>query len=871
MAVGIVESGRRFIETEPIGKNGENSEQKVWDAIKKAFSNRDCIGYWNYPIFSKTGETRKEPDILIVDRELGILIVEVKGVTIDQITSVQGHVWTFQNFYQTSGSPYKQAENQLYSLLAYCDREEVIREQVQSRVLVSLPLITEKEWQTKGFDRLPNCPPILFKDQLGAKILSKIQQIPPIRFGKNLSDEQWEVLLSVIGGTPVLRKPIIEFPTIANKKKCRLSVVNDLCQRLYELDLQQTHIGMEIPPGPQRIRGIAGSGKTVLLCQKAAHMHLKHPEWNIALVFFTRSLYDQIENLIDKWIRHFSSGDITYKNNPTSQRKLRVLHAWGARDRAGFYRTICELHHTRPLTPKDTDYKQPTEGLADISRMLLESKNIQPIFDAVLIDEGQDLVVDNPQLLYQEKQAFYWMAYQSLKPSSSDNPTQKRLIWAYDEAQSLSSSAIPSAKGLFGDNPNFARFVTGTHKGGIKKSEIMHRCYRTPAPILTAAHAIGMGFLRPEGMLTGITQADQWKAIGYQVEGDFRKTNGTIKLHRPAINSPNPIPDLWDEPVLQLNLYSSRPEELTVLAKNIKYNLEIDYLTPSRQILVIVLGDNFTAPKLEIQVANFLINAGIDIFIPTATQLNTPNPQYPNTNPDKFWHEGGVTISRIARAKGNEAEMVYVVGLDCVAQDPDNIGLRNQLFVAMTRSRGWLTVSGVGDINKPFYQEFFRVIKSGSTFEFINNPDKTAKRDITESDFDVTIDAEFIKPNLLIDSNHNESKFSQELPQDTNNDTQSKSFNSSISYGNKAAANTKSVFEDGLANGVWNKAVERYIMQIASSGKFTPPNSYRFHSEDSAKAYLAEKATNFDGKYIDEEINIKKRANDLKKANVQLL
>jgi superfamily I DNA and RNA helicase len=33
----------------------------------------------------------------------------------------------------------------------------------------------------------------------------------------------------------------------------------------------------------------------------------------------------------------------------------------------------------------------------------------------------------------------------------------------------------------------------------------MRRCYRTPGQILTAAHAMGMGLLRPEGMLTGIT------------------------------------------------------------------------------------------------------------------------------------------------------------------------------------------------------------------------------------------------------------------------------------------------------------------------------------------------------------------------------
>jgi superfamily I DNA and RNA helicase len=103
-------------------------------------------------------------------------------------------------------------------------------------------------------------------------------------------------------------------------------------QRLSEFDLQQEHIGKEIPPGPQRIRGIAGSGKTVLLCQKAAHIHLKHPEWDIAFVFFSRSLYHPIIAQLDKWLRRFSSGEVGY--DPKNQ-KFQVLHAWGAKYQPG--------------------------------------------------------------------------------------------------------------------------------------------------------------------------------------------------------------------------------------------------------------------------------------------------------------------------------------------------------------------------------------------------------------------------------------------------------------------------------------------------------------------------------------------------------
>ncbi|MHC5732134.1 MAG: ATP-binding domain-containing protein, partial [Nostoc sp.] len=94
----------------------------------------------------------------------------------------------------------------------------------------------------------------------------------------------------------------------------------------------------------------------------------------------------------------------------------------------------------------------------------------------------------------------------------------------------------------------------------------------------------------------------------------------------------------------------------------------------------------------------------LDIFIPSALEPNIVNPTFPNTNANNFWHEGAVTVSRIHRAKGNEANMVYIVGLDNIAKDESNIKLRNQLFVALTRSRAWVNLSGVNG-NYPFYEE----------------------------------------------------------------------------------------------------------------------------------------------------------------------
>ncbi|HLO50659.1 MAG TPA: DNA/RNA helicase, partial [Kamptonema sp.] len=312
VAVGQKVECRKFITTEPLGKSGETAEQRVWDAVCLAFADRDCIAYWRYPIFSKVGDFRKEPDILIADLELGLTIIEVKSIVIDQIVGINGHKWEFQNFYTTGGNPYQQAENQLFAMLGYCNSEIELRDRVTGRAIVALPLIGQQQWHKRDFNKLPSCPPIIFQENLpknrglGTRdkdqeneislasepsLISIIKELTPVIKGIQLSGEQWQLLQAIISGTPIFRPLPRKFylgkirrygtqenSIISNPQSSiappttRAEVLAKLQNRLSAMDLQQEHIGKEIPPGPQRIRGIAGSGKTVLLCQKAAIM-----------------------------------------------------------------------------------------------------------------------------------------------------------------------------------------------------------------------------------------------------------------------------------------------------------------------------------------------------------------------------------------------------------------------------------------------------------------------------------------------------------------------------------------------------------------------------------------------------------------------
>ena len=70
-----------------------------------------------------------------------------------------------------------------------------------------------------------------------------------------------------------------------------------------------------------------------------------------------------------------------------------------------------------------------------------------------------------------------------------------------------------------------------------------------------------------------------------------------------------------------------------------------------------------------------------------------------NTNSGNlsFTREKCVTLTTVNKAKGNEKGAVYICGADYIFMNPNNVVLRDVLFTAMTRTKGWLALSGCSD------------------------------------------------------------------------------------------------------------------------------------------------------------------------------
>ncbi|MDA1051926.1 MAG: hypothetical protein O3C40_15780 [Planctomycetota bacterium] len=115
------------------------------------------------------------------------------------------------------------------------------------------------------------------------------------------------------------------------RSNSRGAVLKHIEKQIANLDKYQKKAALECPEGPQRIRGLAGSGKTIALALKAAYLHARHPDWNIALTFYSRALYQQLRQLVDRFFRDKGTTD-----EPNFE-KLQILHSWGGPNSPGAY------------------------------------------------------------------------------------------------------------------------------------------------------------------------------------------------------------------------------------------------------------------------------------------------------------------------------------------------------------------------------------------------------------------------------------------------------------------------------------------------------------------------------------------------------
>lgn len=407
-----------------------------------------------------------------------------------------------------------------------------------------------------------------------------------------------------------------------------------------------------------RIRGLAGCGKTIVLVKKMAYLHYIYPSLKMCYVFFTISLKQYIQSLFEKFYKEFNS------NTEYNKENIKFFHSWGSKKYTGFYSYICEnMSIEREELYSENGLKNTFSDVCkNLMRKLPEEK--LGLFDYVFIDEAQDFPL-----------SFYKLVLKSLN-------SQGKIVYAYDELQSLYNSAsIPKKKEIFGSEP------CDDINLGI--------CYRTPKEILVTAHALGMGIYSEGGkqMCNIPEDLSIWNAIGYDSHSDLNY-GIDVSLFR----NPSRLDGILEDSI-EFKKFDNINKEYAELSSTL-YQLIKKEDVLSDDIMIIDLdGLNIENNYYEfkIQNTNYLnrIAAGGERLF----NINLVN----KDNAFKFRIPNSIPYTTIFRAKGNEANIVFILNAEKMfSLSTVN---RNSLFTAMTRAKMKVYIYGGNGIER-FISEY---------------------------------------------------------------------------------------------------------------------------------------------------------------------
>lgn len=464
-------------------------------------------------------------------------------------------------------------------------------------------------------------------------------------------------------------------PKKADSRGAKLKRVEE---SIANLDQHQSQAVIETVEGVQRIRGLAGSGKTIVLALKVAYLHAQNPSWRIAVTFNTRSLKEQFRRLINNFT-------IEQTGTEPDWECIDIINAWGGpgdRERDGIYHRFCRVNEV-PFLDFGTAKRKFGDGkefAGACSEALSATKQPVPLYDLMLIDEAQDLPIE-----------FLRLCYRSLSPPG-------RLVYAYDELQSLTGSSVPPPEELFGNGPDGSPIVRlNQDEGGPRQDIILEKCYRNSRPLLATAHALGFGIYRQRGLVQIFDQDALWTDVGYVVEEGELAGGRQVTLARTPETSPEFLESHSSvDDLIQFHKFEGSEEQTTWLVQAIKNDIREQELRPED---IVVINPNPLTTQKEVGPARQQLFA-IDINSELAGV---------STSADIFSNAGCVTFTGIFRAKGNEAGMVYIMNAqDCVSGwDKTATALnRNRLFTAITRSKAWVRILGIGPSMDLLMQEW---------------------------------------------------------------------------------------------------------------------------------------------------------------------
>ena len=657
-----------------------NLIQENQDALRLS----EAILYYEFPFYWDDNNSIIAADVLIVSKPHGVIIFKCEDYNARTLDEQKA---------KTLNEGIDQVYSQIYSKLIKSRGLRIKPQQLAIDLHPALFLPNYDGSKSTFTDAWPDLEVILNSNEL-TQFLSGALRTP-------INDSIFKETLATLEGSKGLLRPPKGRGIAEETKDSKGALLDKIETEIGNFDREQKTAALSIIDKAQRIRGLAGSGKTVVLAMKAAQIHLQEPDAEILFTYYTKNLYPFIKELITRFFRQFVEKDPNWD-------KIHILHAWGGRNLEGVYYDTCKSIGVSPLTLKDIKEEvgdirgKKYNAFDEVCKKLLEEHRgkINKIYDYSILDEAQDFPAH-----------FYQLCYEITKA--------KKIIWGYDECQNIFNIDKQDTKSTFGQDE------TGNYK--IELTEpfqdiVLHKCYRNSRNVLTCAFALGFGIYNDK-VLQMLENNDHWQDLGFQVlQGNSRKDDKML-ITRPIENSPlSRDVRLESKDIIAVKVFEKMEEECLSVVNGVEKDLESKLLPDD--ILIISLDDRNARSYFDF-ISKELAKKSIKSF-----NLLTA----PFSNRD-FWMKDHVTLSTVYRAKGNEAGSVYIVGVDSIFLNKDSYQERNKLFTSITRSKCWVTISGMAAGAELCKDEVEKIFKQYPNLAF-TMPDRPSlrniQRDLTE-------------------------------------------------------------------------------------------------------------------------------------------
>ncbi len=343
----------------------------------------------DYIVYFEPDIQGRRPDFVIIGPDLGIVVLEVKDYTKNTLFQINHDEW---HIVATSGdqtivpSPMKQARDYMFRIVDVLQKDKnLIEVDGKYKLRLKFPYghgvvftrMTSSDFIKDGLYSVIEPNLCLTRDEIDPDkegfseevLMEKILNmfVVPFRLKEPLSFDDINAIRYHL--FPEVRISAEFKPPVPYQDQLLLSLHD-----IKTMDLHQENLAKQIGDKNRLIRGVAGSGKTIILASRAKMLSKQHPDWKILILCYNISLSNAIQQMVHHMLNEPEDlFDFDPQAKPVQNENIivRNFHSW-----------------------LKNDLKIREQQLPTILEKLDSKEAILPTYDAVLIDEGQDFEAD---------------------------------------------------------------------------------------------------------------------------------------------------------------------------------------------------------------------------------------------------------------------------------------------------------------------------------------------------------------------------------------------------------------------------------------------------------------------------------------------